>query len=70
MAQEGVTSGLLVSHKNNKDPWWPFAQFCKLCRMNEFLLDLYLFIFFSFMSSFLLSSLPFSSLGLESESHG
>lgn len=41
VAQEGVPSGffffLLLSHKNNKDPWWPLAQFCKVCKMNRIL---------------------------------
>lgn len=49
MTQEGMPSSLLASHKNNKDPWWPLAQFCKLCTMNGILTGSLLSIFSSFL---------------------
>lgn len=63
---------LLVSHKNNKGPWWPLVQFCKLCKVNRIctgsLLPFLSFNLFSLLSYFLFSS--FEGWGLESESHG
>ena len=45
--QRGVQNGLLVSHKNNEDPWQPLSWFCKSCSMTrECFLGLYHFFFF------------------------
>lgn len=71
VAQEGVPSGffffLLLSHKNNKDPWWPLAQFCKVCKMNRILtgslLSLLSVCLFSLLSYFLFFILLFIWFG-------